>query len=123
MLDGNGYLHQTHNGIATAFSNRTGEKSIGVAKKFYNFSGVTYDLKDKKFSMAPIIINNEIYGYALRSRENSKPIFVSQGNGISLGESLEVVKACITDESRIPFPTRFADIDTRKERKLILERK
>ena len=123
LLDGNGYLHPTHNGIATVFSNYTGEKSIGVAKNYYNFSGVTYDLKNEKFSTSPIIINNEIYSYALRSRENSKPIFVSQGKGISLSESLEVVKSCITDESRIPIPTRFADIDTRKERKLILEKK
>lgn len=123
LLDGNGYLHQTHNGIATVFSKNTGEKSIGVAKTFYNFSQVTFELENKKFSTAPIIINNEIYGYALRSKENSKPIFISQGIGFSLKESLEIVKKCISDESRIPFPTRIADIDTRKERKLILERK
>lgn len=122
LLDGNGYLHQNHNGIATVFSDKTGERSIGVAKTFYNFSQVTYDLDSKKFSTAPIIINDEIYAYALRSKENSKPIFISQGMGISLNESLKIVKQCINDDSRIPIPTRIADIDTRRERKLILER-
>lgn len=123
LLDGNGYLHQNHEGIATMFSTETGEKSIGVAKTFYNFANIEYTLENKEFSITPIIIDNEIYGCALRSKENTKPVFVSVGGGLDLDEAVNIVKRCINNESRIPIPTRIADIDTRKERKLILERK
>lgn len=123
ILDGNGYLHQNHEGIATIFSTKTGEKSIGVAKTFYNFANIEYTLENKEFSITPIIIDNEIYGCALRSKENTKPVFVSVGGGLDLDEAVNIVKRCINNESRIPIPTRIADIDTRKERKLILERK
>ncbi len=123
ILDGNGYLHQNHDGIATMFSTKTGEKSIGVAKTFYNFANIDYKLENKEYSTTSIIINNEIYGCALRSKENTKPIFISVGGGLYLDEAVNIVKSCISKDSRIPIPTRIADIDTRKERKLILERK
>ena len=109
--------------LATMFSTETGEKSIGVAKTFYNFANIEYTLENKEFSITPIIIDNEIYGCALRSKENTKPVFVSVGGGLDLDEAVNIVKRCINNESRIPIPTRIADIDTRKERKLILERK
>ena len=123
MLDGNGYLHQNNMGIATMFSLTTNEKSIGVAKSFYNFASVNFSLEDSVLSTSPIVIDNQIYGYAMRSRENCNPIFISPGNGISFENCIEIVKKCLSKESRIPIPTRIADLDTHIERKkLVLTR-
>lgn len=120
MLDGNGYLHQNHMGIATMFSLTTNEKSIGVAKTFYNFSKTDFTIGDDFLSITPIVINNEIYGYGVRSRKNCKPIFISPGSGVSFENCIELVKRCLNQESRIPIPTRMADLDTHSERKRIL---
>ncbi len=123
MLDGNGYLHQNHLGIATMFSLTTNEKSIGVAKTFYNFAKIDFSVGEEVMSTNPIIIDNEIYGYVMRSRSNCKPIFISPGNGLSFENSIAVVKKCLSEESRIPIPTRIADLDTHIERKKLLLRK
>ena len=120
MLDGNGYLHQNHMGIATMFSLFTNEVSIGVAKTFYNFAKTNFNVEKNAPSIAPIVINNQIYGYAMRSRNNCKPIFISPGNNISFNNCIEVVKRCLNEESRIPIPTRIADLDTHSERKKLL---
>lgn len=123
MLDGNGYLHHNHLGIATMFSLATNEKSIGVAKSFYNFSKTDFFVTEEVMSVSPIVIDNEIYGYVMRSRYNCKPIFISPGNGLSFENCIEIVKKCLNGESRIPIPTRIADLDTHIERKKILLKK
>lgn len=120
MLDGNGYLHQNHMGIATMFSLFTNEVSIGVAKTFYNFAEISINVEEKKLSTTPIIINGQIYGYAMKSRNNCKSIFISPGSYISFDNCIEVVKRCLNEESRIPIPTRIADLDTHLERKKLL---
>lgn len=122
MLDGNGYLHQNHMGIATRFSLETNQKSIGVAKTFYNFAKIQFSLGNDFLDTTPIIINNQIYGYAMRSRVNCKPIFISPGNNLGFQNCIEIVKKCLSNESRIPIPTRIADLDTHLERKKILVR-
>lgn len=120
ILDGNGYLHQNHMGIATMFSIFTNEISIGVAKTFYNFAKIDFNVDEDFLSTSPIIINNEIYGYVMRSRNNCKPIFISPGNNINFDNCIEVVKRCLNEESRIPIPIRMADLDTHLERKKLL---
>lgn len=120
MLDGNGYLHHNHLGIATMFGLATNEKCIGVAKSFYNFSKIDFHVDKELLSTSPIIINEEIYGYVMRSRYNCNPIFISPGNGLSFQDCIDVVKKCLSDESRIPIPTRMADLDTHIERKRML---
>lgn len=123
ILDGNGYLHQNHMGIATMFSLFTNEISIGVAKTFYNFAKISFDIDKDFLSTSPIIINNEIYGYAMISRNNCKPIFISPGNNINFDNCIEAVKRCLNEESRLPIPIRMADLDTHLERKKLLLKK
>lgn len=122
ILDGNGYLHQNHMGIATMFSLATNQKSIGVAKTFYNFAKIHFLLGNNFLDVEPIIIDNQIYGYAMRSRENCKPIFISPGNMLGFQNCIDIVKMCLNNESRIPIPTRIADLDTHLERKKVLIR-
>ena len=119
MLDGNGYMHPRHMGIATMFALNENVKSIGVAKTLFKFSSININLDKTLFSEVPIIINNELYGYAITTREGCNPIYVSPGNGISFENALDIVKKCIGKGSRIPIPTRVADIDTHSERKKV----
>ena len=118
MLDGNGYLHESHYGIATVFGKYTSERSIGVSKTFYNFNNIDISFDN---DLTEIVFNNELYGYALKSRKNCNPIFISKGNLISNIESLEIVRSLIDSKhSRIPIPTRYADIETHIMRKKLI---
>ena len=72
---------------------------------------------NEKNTYTDIVINGEIYGRALRTLKNVKPIFVSVGNDIDLDTATKIVCDFVNHESHIPLPTRLADIETRKMRK------
>ena len=68
-----------------------------------------YDEPDKvKGSFRKLLYQENIVGYVLRSRDNTKPIFISPGNNIGTTEAREWVARLIT-KYRIPEPTRLAD--------------
>ena len=46
-------------------------------------------------------------GYALRTKNGVKPVYISPGNKVSVEDSLEVMQNC-TLRHRIPEPTRLA---------------
>lgn len=123
MFDGNGYLHPRHMGIATHASFYLDKPCIGVAKKFFKVDNTDYILPDSKAgSYTDITVNGEVYGRALRTMDNVKPVFVSVGNFITLDTAVKIVMSFTDKESHIPIPTRVADAKTREERaKLILE--
>lgn len=122
MFDGNGYLHYRHMGIATHASFFLNKPTIGVAKSYLKIQDVDFIMPENlKGSYTDIVINNEVYGRALRTRINVKPIFVSCGNWIDLDTSTEIVLNCINNESRLPIPVRLADLETHKMRKLLME--
>lgn len=119
FFDGNGYLHPRHMGIATHAGILLGKPTIGVAKSYYKIEKVNFDIPDNyDNSSTDIVINNEIYGRVLRTRKNVKPVFISIGNMIDLETATMIVKDLITKESHIPLPTRLADIETHKMRKV-----
>ncbi|KAJ48887.1 deoxyribonuclease V [Clostridium tetanomorphum] len=113
MFDGNGYLHFNHMGSATHASFFLNKPTIGVAKSYLKIKGIDFEMpKDEAGAYTDIIIDNEVYGRVLRSRENTKPIFISCGNYIDLETTTEIVLNLINKESRIPIPTRLADLET-----------
>lgn len=113
MFDGNGYLHPRHMGIATHASIILKKPSIGVAKTYYKVKNMDYR-QPENFSGAftDIVIDGEVYGRALRTIENVKPIFVSVGSGISIETATDTVLDFVESESHIPIPTRLADLET-----------
>lgn len=118
MFDGNGYLHFNHMGIATHASFFLNKPTIGVAKSYLKVNGVDFNMPENEERLySEIIINGEVYGRALRTKKNVKPIFVSCGNYIDLETSTEIVLNLITNESRLPIPTRLADLETHVSRK------
>lgn len=118
MFDGNGYLHVRHMGIATHASFYLNKPVIGVAKSYYKIDETNCpEVDNYDGAFCDIIIKDEVYGRAYRSHKNVKPIFISVGNNIDLDTSMQICKNMITNESRIPLPTRLADIDTHEYRK------
>ena len=89
-------------------------KEINASCNAFNYIGASTNI---------INSNDEILGITLRTRENCRPIFVSIGNYMSLENAKTIIMHCINKESRIPIPTRLADIETHKLRKEFLETK
>ncbi|WP_229213745.1 endonuclease V [Dyadobacter psychrotolerans] len=46
-------------------------------------------------------------GFALRSKNNVKPIFISPGNGMNTEDSMAITLRCL-GKYRLPEPTRHA---------------
>lgn len=120
MFDGNGYLHFNHMGIATHASFFFNKPTIGVAKSYFKIKDTNYsEPSDTKGSFSDIVIDNEIYGRALRTKDNVKPIFVSCGNYIDLDTSTEIVINLVDSQSKLPITTRLADLETHSLRKIL----
>lgn len=67
-------------------------------------------------SYTDIVLEDEVYGRALRKHKDVKPIFVSIGNNISIDTACSLALKLTDKESHIPIPTRFADLETHIER-------
>ncbi|APH37391.1 hypothetical protein BHE96_18215 [Bacillus subtilis] len=59
-----------------------------------------------------ILIDGEVYGRALRTRWDVKPIFLSCGHNIDLESSYQITMKMINRDSRLPIPVRLADLET-----------
>ena len=118
MFDGNGYLHPRHMGIATHASFYLNAPTIGVAKTYYRVDkSLDYIEPDTcSGSYTDIVFNNEVYGRVLRTHDNVRPVFVSAGNYISLDTAVRFTMDMVDEESRLPIPTRLADLETHKMR-------
>jgi deoxyribonuclease V len=113
VFDGNGYLHPRHMGIATHAAIYLKKPTIGVAKNYYKIDDVEFIMpQNYNGAYTDIVINGEVYGRALRTCKDVKPIFISVGNYIDLDTTTEIVKRLVEKGSHIPIPTRLADIET-----------
>ena len=122
IFDGNGYLHKRHMGLATHAGILLDKPTIGVAKSYFKTEDTDFVMPvNESGSYSDIIINDDIYGCAFRAHKDVKPIFISTGNHIDLDTAKNIVSSLITDESRVPIPTRLADIEAGRVRKLIVE--
>lgn len=114
VFDGNGYLHPRHMGIATHASFYINKPTIGIAKTYFRVDKITdyTEPENEAGSFTDIVIGGEIYGRALRTHKNVKPVFISVGNNISLDTACELAMKLTDKESHIPLPTRLADLET-----------
>ncbi|ANY67393.1 endonuclease V [Paenibacillus sp. BIHB 4019] len=117
MFDGNGYLHPRNMGIATHASFHLNKPTIGMAKTYLKIDSVDFDMPaNEAGAFTNIVINNIVYGRALRTHKDVKPIFISCGNWIDIDTATAVTLALINKESRLPIPVRLADLETKKKR-------
>ena len=97
LFDANGILHPRKFGAACQFGLAVDVPTIGVAKNF------TVGEKEKDF----IKIDGEKRGVEVKTKEHSKPIYVSPGHRISLKTSIEIVKNCLKGK-KLPEPLFLA---------------
>ncbi|MER0465235.1 endonuclease V [Bacillus cabrialesii subsp. cabrialesii] len=113
LFDGNGYLHYNHMGVATHAAFFLGKPTIGIAKTYLKIKGCDFEMPENEVgAYTDIIIDGEVYGRALRTRRNVKPIFLSCGNNIDLESSYQITLSLLNQESRLPIPVRLADLET-----------
>ncbi|MGR3779618.1 endonuclease V [Bacillus paramycoides] len=118
MFDGNGYLHSRHMGIATQASFDLAKPTIGVAKTYLKIKNKDFVVpKNKVGAFTDIVIDGEVYGRALRTRVDVKPVFISCGNWIDLDTATEITMYFVEKNSRLPITTRYADLATHMARK------
>lgn len=105
VLDGQGITHPRNMGIASHFGLLTNHPTIGCAKNMLH--GEYAALAEEKFSVSPIYKREEKLGYAMRTKNGVKPVFISPGHLISVDDSIEIMLKTI-QKYRIPEPTRHA---------------
>lgn len=105
ILDGNGILHPRRMGVASHFGILANQPTIGCAKSL--LYGKNHIPENQKYSTAEIKNNQELLGFALRTKINCAPVFISAGHLITQEQSIVIMKQCI-GKYRIPEPTRMA---------------
>lgn len=118
IFDGNGYLHPRHMGIATHASFYLNKPTVGIAKTYFRVDKKTgyTEPANEAGGFTDIVIGDEVYGRALRTHKDVKPVFVSVGSGISLDTACRLAMQLTEKDSHIPIPTRLADLETHIER-------
>ena len=106
LIDGHGRAHPRLFGLACHVGVLFDKPAIGCGKSL--LVGEAGEPAAKAGSVAPLDFHGERVGMVLRTRDNTRPIFVTQGHRISLATAVKVVCKCL-DGYRIPKPTREAD--------------
>jgi len=106
FCDAHGYAHPRRMGLATHVGVLLERPTIGCAKSI--LIGTHGELGEEAGNWTELVDDGERIGAAVRTRTGVKPVYVSQGNRVSLrtavGFTLEM-----SDGFRIPRPTRVAD--------------
>jgi deoxyribonuclease V len=117
IFDGHGIAHPRGLGIASHIGILSNSPSIGCAKK--KLVG-EYHLPDhKKGSSTDLVFKDNTIGKVLRTKDGTKPVFISVGNLVSLEEATQFVLNCTT-KYRLPEPTRLAHKTVYNYRKTLI---
>jgi deoxyribonuclease V len=110
-FDGQGYAHPRRCGLATHLSVTLDVPGVGVAKS--RLIGTHDEPAEAAGSSAPLMDDGEQIGLVLRTRDRTRPLYISIGHRVDLQSAAELALACCT-RYRIPEPTRQADIEVAK---------
>lgn len=108
IIDGQGIAHPRGFGIACHVGVLLDVPAMGIAKKrLYG----NYDEPGEKRGSRSTLLSKEgdVIGTVLRTRDNTKSVFVSPGHKIDTESAMEIALECARGY-RIPEPTRRADI-------------
>jgi len=105
LCDGMGLIHPRRFGIACHLGVLTGLPSIGVGKS--PFIGTHAPLGPARGDWQPLQHAGEVIGAVLRTRPQTKPLYISIGHRVSLETALRLVLDC-TPKYRLPETTRQA---------------
>jgi deoxyribonuclease V len=110
-FDGHGYAHPRRCGYASHVSIELDVPGVGVAKS--RLIGSFDEPAPSAGSSTPLIDGGERIGSVLRTRDRTRPLFISVGHKVDLPSAEALVLACCT-RYRVPEPTRQADIEVAK---------
>ncbi len=112
FFDGQGIAHPRGLGLAAHMGLFLHMPTIGIAKS--KLFGTFNEPEKIKGSWSALIgKNNELIGAVLRTRNNTRPVYVSPGHMIDVVSSVRIALA-FTKNYKIPEPTRRAHILTQK---------
>ncbi len=107
ILDGQGTAHPRGVGIACHVGVLLDVPAMGIAKS--RLYGFFKEPGAEKGSWTPLVSKErERIGAVLRTKDRTKPVFVSPGHRIDLETALEIALSCSMG-LRVPEPTRLAD--------------
>ncbi|TYB92334.1 MAG: endonuclease V [Kosmotoga sp.] len=121
FFDGQGIAHPRGLGLAAHMGLFMQKPTIGIAKSRLFGTFVEPD-KSKGNWTALVGKKNEVIGAVLRTRTNTKPVFVSPGHLTDVISSVRITLA-FTNTFKIPEPTRRAHIITQKLKANLDDRK
>jgi deoxyribonuclease V len=106
LFDGHGYAHPRRFGLASHLGVVLGRPSIGCAKSRLVGS---YAEPAREFgAWTPLVDRGQRIGAAVRTRPTHAPLFISQGNQVSLETAVAMALSCCRDNRFMPEPTRLA---------------
>lgn len=107
MVDGQGIAHPRRLGLASHLGLFLDIPTIGCAKSRLVGTHKTPDIEPGSFEK--LEDKEEIIGAVLRTKHNTKPLYISTGHKISLEDAVSWVMKCCRGY-RLPEPTRFAHL-------------
>jgi len=107
IVDGHGIAHPRRFGIASHLGLLLDLPTIGCAKS--RLCGLESPVAPEAGSHAELTDNGEIIGAVLRSKTDTKPIYISIGHKIDLTAAVEWATRCCRGY-RLPEPARLAHI-------------
>jgi deoxyribonuclease V len=105
LCDGQGLAHPRGFGLASHLGLFLDIPTIGCAKSI--LVGQCEEPPTHKGSYSDLIYNNKLVGVALRTRKGVKPIYISIGHKLRLGDAIKIIMHCCP-RYRIPEPIRLA---------------
>lgn len=107
LIDGQGIAHPRRFGIACHLGLLFDIPAIGCAKS--RLVGAYDEPEVFRGSHTKLEHGTEVIGAALRTRDETRPIFVSIGHKVDLESALRIVLTC-SPKYRVPEPTRRAHL-------------
>ena len=115
LVHGHGYAHPRRMGLARHFGALMRIPSIGIAGRILQGMEVS-DPGTSRGAYSPILMDNEVVGVVLRSRQGVKSVCVSAGYRTTLAQAQEITLSCCV-ESRFPEPMMRANRAARRMRR------
>jgi len=111
LVDGQGIAHPREFGIASFIGVSLDIPTIGCAKS--RLLGEYGEPGSRKGSWSPLRFKMRVVGAVLRTRDCTRPLFISPGHKTDLDSAIHFTLNC-TGKYRIPEPIRCADMLSKK---------
>ena len=114
MFDGQGIAHPRGLGLAAHLGLLLDKPSVGCAKS--RLIGEFKEPKQKRGAMRTLSVHRRKVGVVLRTKDNTKPLFVSPGHRMTVETAARRVLEAGRG-FRLPEPTRLADLQAARAKR------